>query len=180
MLKVYDAGKFGFTLVELLIVIVVIGIIASITLVSYNGTQGKANDVAVQSDLQNMGGQLDINNATTHTYPSDELALSLIGFKVSKGSYGNHLVDGGTGYKYNALYCSTVSSYSPADFAIIASSSSGNVFSYHGGKVAPYPSSSWSGGWGNMCPALLGVATGNSATGIWLYENSIWKIWLNS
>ena len=36
--------KFGFTIVELLIVVVVIAILAAITIVSYNGIQSKAND----------------------------------------------------------------------------------------------------------------------------------------
>lgn len=41
----------GFTIVELLIVIVVIGILAAITIVAYNGIQNRSNDAAVQSDL---------------------------------------------------------------------------------------------------------------------------------
>jgi prepilin-type N-terminal cleavage/methylation domain-containing protein len=39
----------GFTIVELLIVIVVIGILAAITIVAYNGIQSRANDTRVKS-----------------------------------------------------------------------------------------------------------------------------------
>lgn len=44
-----SSGKKGFTLVELLIVIVVIAILAAITLVSYNGIQRRAKNTAIIS-----------------------------------------------------------------------------------------------------------------------------------
>lgn len=44
----------GFTLVELLIVIVVIGILAAITLVAYNGIQDKARNAKMTADLENI------------------------------------------------------------------------------------------------------------------------------
>lgn len=44
----------GFTIVELLIVIVVIGILAAITIVSFNGVTSKANDAKISSDLNQL------------------------------------------------------------------------------------------------------------------------------
>lgn len=44
-------SRSGFTIVELLIVIVVIGILAAITIVAYNGIQQRARDTARKSDL---------------------------------------------------------------------------------------------------------------------------------
>jgi type II secretion system protein G len=176
----YPTRRQGFTIVELLIVIVVIGILAAITIVSYNGVQNRAYDVSVQNDLVQMTDALMENEIQTGEYPTDEAGLSQIGLKVSKTAYGNNFVDGSTGYLYNALYCSTVPGYSPSEFAIISASRSGNVFSDSslGGGVQAFPTSSWTGGWGTMCPAILNVTAGNSSTGIWLYENSIWKVWL--
>jgi prepilin-type N-terminal cleavage/methylation domain-containing protein len=48
--------KTGFTIVELLIVIIVIGILATIVIVAYNGIQGSARDKSVLSDLDALDG----------------------------------------------------------------------------------------------------------------------------
>ena len=47
------AKQKGFTIVELLIVIVVIGILAAITIVAYNGIQSRAKDARLQAALAN-------------------------------------------------------------------------------------------------------------------------------
>jgi len=44
----------GFTIVELLIVIVVIAILASISVVAYNGIQQRSRAVAAESDIKNI------------------------------------------------------------------------------------------------------------------------------
>lgn len=44
----------GFTIVELLIVIVVIGILAAITIVAYNGVQKRAFDTRRKSDIASI------------------------------------------------------------------------------------------------------------------------------
>jgi general secretion pathway protein G len=48
----------GFTIVELLIVIVVIGILAAITIVAYNGVQNRAKTAALTSDLRGAAMQI--------------------------------------------------------------------------------------------------------------------------
>ncbi|MDK2899336.1 MAG: ral secretion pathway protein, partial [Patescibacteria group bacterium] len=50
----------AFTIVELLIVIVIIGILAAITLVSYTGIASRANIATIQSDLSNASKKLSM------------------------------------------------------------------------------------------------------------------------
>lgn len=61
----------GFTIVELLVVIVVIAILASISIVSYNGITNRAKETALKSDLQNGATQLQVEQIETGVYPAD-------------------------------------------------------------------------------------------------------------
>ncbi len=60
---------FGFTLVEVLIVIVVISILAAISVVGYNGAQQHAAQASVQSDLDQATSLLNTYRVENHTYP---------------------------------------------------------------------------------------------------------------
>ena len=59
----------GFTIVELLVVIVVIGILAAITIVSYSGITQKATVASLASDLSNTSTQLKIFQTVNGNYP---------------------------------------------------------------------------------------------------------------
>lgn len=50
----------GFTIVELLIVIVVIAILASITIVAYNGIQQRTRNARIDSDMRNLNQAITI------------------------------------------------------------------------------------------------------------------------
>jgi len=60
----------GFTIVELLVVIVVIGILAAITIVSYTGISQKAIASSLQSDLTNSANKLKMYQVEYGSYPS--------------------------------------------------------------------------------------------------------------
>jgi len=63
------AGRVGFTIVELIVVIVVIGILAAITIVAYTGVQNKAVITSLISDLSNSAQQLKLYQVDNSGYP---------------------------------------------------------------------------------------------------------------
>lgn len=60
----------GFTIVELLIVIVVIAILAAITIVAYNGIQQRARDAERVSEVKALRTAIEMYAADTGAYPS--------------------------------------------------------------------------------------------------------------
>ena len=68
----------GFTIVELLIVIVVIGILAAITIVSFNGVQSRAQASATQSALSQANKKLATYIVENLTYPADQTAFNTL------------------------------------------------------------------------------------------------------
>ena len=60
----------GFTIVELLIVIVVIAILATISIVAYNGIQTRANNSAAASAAENVAKKLEAYNSINGNYPA--------------------------------------------------------------------------------------------------------------
>ena len=61
----------GFTIVELLIVIVVIGILAAITIVAFNGIQSRANFAAYKSDIDTLNKAVNLYYADNGAYPGN-------------------------------------------------------------------------------------------------------------
>ncbi len=93
-----NRSRRGFTIVELLIVIVIIGILATITVVAYSGIQATAGAVVLKSDLNQAQTQLELNRINNSTYPATESGLPR---------------SDGTNYEYTKTgneYCITASS----------------------------------------------------------------------
>jgi type II secretion system protein G len=59
----------GFTIVELLIVVVVIGILAAIVIVAYNGIQTTARDNVRKADLKTLATAIESYYAVNGNYP---------------------------------------------------------------------------------------------------------------
>ena len=93
----------GFTIVELLIVIVVIGILAAISIVAYNGIQSRAAEVSIRTNLRGATNQLEIDYQLTGLYPAS-LLLANGGKGLTAGNGMNYQ------YSYDAIantYCLT-------------------------------------------------------------------------
>ncbi len=60
----------GFTIVELLIVIIVIGILAALVLVTFTGVQQKARNTERTTDIKAVASHLEVYNAQNGFYPT--------------------------------------------------------------------------------------------------------------
>lgn len=77
----------GFTIVELLIVVVVIAILATITIIAYNGITTRTRQSMMQSDLQQTSKLIENYKTTNGSYPSVLGALNDgRGVKASNGA----------------------------------------------------------------------------------------------
>jgi len=66
----------GFTIVELLIVIVVIAILAAIVIVAYNGVTNKANQAAAKGNAEAVQKVVEAYNADKGSYPANVAAIT--------------------------------------------------------------------------------------------------------
>lgn len=69
----------GFTIVELLIVIVVIGILAALVLNTFQGVQARARDTERKTDLVSISTQLEAYYADFGHYPSGSTTVDTCG-----------------------------------------------------------------------------------------------------
>lgn len=102
------AKRSGFTLVELLIVIVVIAILAAVTVVAYNGVSKRAAVASLQSDLRQSADQLGSLQVDAGAYPLTASFDPNSQLKHSPDTYLEYTSDGTT-------YCLTASSTKAQD-----------------------------------------------------------------
>lgn len=68
--RVIQSKNSGFTIVELLIVVVVIAILAGLVTVGYNGISQRARESTLKSDLQGTATKLGVYRTTNDSYPA--------------------------------------------------------------------------------------------------------------
>jgi prepilin-type N-terminal cleavage/methylation domain-containing protein len=113
----------GFTIVELLIVIVVIGILAAITMVTYTGITQRANYAKEQSDISSINKLIQEYYATNESYPNTGGSGSWVGWNEQKDfipgivpTYASSIPNitngtGGDSYNDSYLYTSDGTNY---------------------------------------------------------------------
>ena len=158
----------GFSLVELIVVVTVIGILAAVVIVSYNGAQHRANDGAITSDLTNLADQMDIfrtNSGTADQFPLTVANLSTLGAKITRTAYKTD------GVANNLLVCVAADGKT---FVLAALSKSGNVIAVtnEGVKAFPQPASSFSS---SSCSSAYSM---NLISAGW--QSSSWQSWIGT
>lgn len=128
----------AFTIVELLIVIVVIGILATITIVAYNGISSRAIVSSLQSDLEGASKLLKLDQVTNSSFPTS-LALANGGKGIPASS--------GTVYAYAVSNTTT-----PQTFCITATKNNINYNITQDGSSQP-----------GICP-VLSLDAGNTSS----------------
>ncbi len=109
--------KRGFTIVELLIVIVVIAILAAIIIVSYNGITRSATEASLKSDINNASKIVENDKTLDGAYPvSASMANEGAGLQSSQGNTLMYLTK-----SYG--YCIAASNPSIADTFVLHSNS---------------------------------------------------------
>ena len=153
----------GFTLVELLIVIVVIGILAAITIVAYNGVQDRANETSVEVDLKNIAKQVEIYKTSLGKYPSTA-QITALKVKVNKQAYGVNPV-GATGF-----YCI---SNDQMEFSIVTRVKSQMILKYNSedGVLSEYSGS-------QNAPQLCTDSGVLNASYLNFTNNGLWENWI--
>lgn len=157
MIKV--AKQKGFTIVELLIVIVVIGILAAITIVAYNGIQQRTHQTVVQSDFSSSGKKLEeyriLNTGNAYPYNATMFVASGVKFSVKS-------------YRYIAYCYNSASSTTFALVAMTIDSSKSYMYTPEIGLKE------YNGNWSTMngSSGICAQANTSLTTGAWAYDST--------
>lgn len=166
----------GFTIVELLIVVVVIAILAAITVVAYTGIQNRTNDSVVQSDLRSSYQKIEQYRIDNNEATPEISALSTVGITATKSAYSAPLY-GDSSWANNFIYCRPSSNTSTALLA--ARSKSGKVFRVSSAGLSEFTGDLTTSTSGQTTCSRLGLpVSSNTETDRTVLFNSTWVSWI--
>lgn len=141
MINVWAPKQKGFTIVELLIVIVVIAILAAITVVAYNGITRRANNAAIVSAVSQTHKNILAHIAQEGTYPYTSNGNACV--TVDSGC----VLDGGSVIASNTTFNTNMAKIAtpPRSVPNVGSLANGIMYSYSAGRTHN----------GDVQPALL-------------------------
>lgn len=156
-------NKSGFTIVELLIVIVVIAILAAISIVAYNGIQDRANASTAQTDLASFKKKIELVrvDASDGLYPST--LTPEMGFKFTKSIYK---VD-----RNNLYYCPSTDRTQYAFGVVLKKANSEGFMITPAGVIVAHNNV----GDATTC-GQVGLPSG---TRMGHYDTGVWQSWTN-
>lgn len=155
----------GFTIVELLIVIVVIGILAAITIVAYNGIQSRARISGIQTNLLNIGKMALLYQADSGSYPTSDAGVKEILEKAKAWESTR------TPATHTYLFCSSTDKYAVISMSApgIPAYSSGagtSVYYWSSDKgIGTYINSTGDLNWTPNCNWAIGTITWRQVSG---------------
>lgn len=118
----------GFTLVELLVVIVILAILTSIAIPSYAIVKNRARESATKTEMNNIARALDIYISENQSYPAeDDFPDALIAAGIMESFIANDAW--GTSYQYS----SGSSSYILRSFGVDKMNGGNNDIAYVNG-----------------------------------------------
>ena len=126
-MSLQTAKQQGFTIVELLIVIVVIGILAAISIVSYNGIQQRARNASAESTASTLRTKAEAWYGIVGTYPTaSDVSGGLVNASVPEAALGADLT-GDVATSAGDAVAATVSASAPVLFQECQDSGNGNA-----------------------------------------------------
>ena len=94
--KLQNLGAKGFTLIELMVVMVIIGLLAATVVPKFFGQVDKAMQQDAQAQIELLGQALDLYRLETHKYPTSDVGLNAIKpylkKNIPKDPWGNDYV----------------------------------------------------------------------------------------